>query len=734
MNSQEYVLNDHDIIVTKTDMQGVITYVSEDLLRITGFTRQEVIGQKHNIFRHPDMPAEVFSDLWRTILNQSTWRGTVKNKTKNGNFYWVQADVTPLYENDFLIGFMSVRRKIDINDIKKAEKAYAQMKAGTFKGQLSYGEIQEDYLLPTLKRKVNNLSIGTKLGILLGLNVFVILCLELVHYDNLTRLNDAHLKVLNQIQSYSNNVNVAHAQQHQLDQQHSLNNYLNQAVKKTKEEVKLSDYFYQAKTSLNQGLLDLESKNMFIVFTVLVLLILLSEIIIRSIVIPLKEATRTLMKISSGNYYVPVEHRSKSEVGRLIDSLRATSVRLGFDIANERKVADELTRLKVGLDNLSTGIAVADNNREIIYVNPAAFNLFKSVEKELGLAIPTFDMTQVIGRKIEEFHSNPAYQMNLLTNLKKTTRFEMRLADQIIVVNATPVINALEYRVGLVAEFENITERENNKAQLLTTIAQNQELNHRVNQMQKLESISRLTSGIAHDFNNILAAIIGYNQLNMLVVDDCQDAQLKEEIRFNTEQVGVASDRAADLIKKMMAYSRQNPTNKEMDVKPTKEVIEEVLALMRPALTSSFQIHTDIDSDLDIQIDSTGLHQILTNLFVNARDAMKQRGGIITVSLKKIMTHELICSACIRSLQGQFIELRVSDTGTGIDQKVMDHIFDPFFTTKKVGEGTGLGLSTVSGMVHDVHGHIIVESETAVPNHGTAFRLLFLLKSSVPSI
>ena len=84
----------------------------------------------------------------------------MQNKTKNGNFYWVQADVTPLYENDFLIGFMSVHRKIDINDIKKAEKAYAQMKAGTFKGQLSYGEIQEDYLLPTLKRKVNNLSIG----------------------------------------------------------------------------------------------------------------------------------------------------------------------------------------------------------------------------------------------------------------------------------------------------------------------------------------------------------------------------------------------------------------------------------------------------------------------------------------------------------------------------------------------------------------------------------------------
>jgi PAS domain S-box-containing protein len=100
MKNHEYVLSEYDLIVTKTDLQGVITYVNDDLLRITGFTRDEVIGQKHSIFKHPDMPAEVFSDLWRTILNQSTWRGIVKNKTKDGGFYWVQADVTPFYEND----------------------------------------------------------------------------------------------------------------------------------------------------------------------------------------------------------------------------------------------------------------------------------------------------------------------------------------------------------------------------------------------------------------------------------------------------------------------------------------------------------------------------------------------------------------------------------------------------------------------------------------------------------
>ena len=133
---------------------------------------------------------------------------------------------------------------------------------------------------------------------------------------------------------------------------------------------------------------------------------------------------------------------------------------------------------------------------------------------------------------------------------------------------------------------------------------------------------------------------------------------------------------------------------------------------------SLFQLHADVDSNLIIQIDSTELHQILTNLIVNARDAM-QHGGNVSISLKQGTKHDLICNACIEILEGDFIELSISDTGTGIDQKVIDHIFDPFFTTKPVGEGTGLGLSTVSGMVHDAGGHIIVQSNTTEPNLAT---------------
>ena len=261
----------------------------------------------------------------------------------------------------------------------------------------------------------------------------------------------------------------------------------------------------------------------------------------------------------------------------------------------------------------------------------------------------------------------------------------------------------------------------------LTAVYEKQKLlNQQVNQMQKVESLSRLTSGIAHDFNNILNAIIGYNQLNKFAGEDCTDEKLKEEIFFNTAQVELASERAVNLIKKMMAYSRQTPINVDIEVKPTLDVIHEVIAMVRPALTSMYEIHANAENEMTIRIDSTELHQILTNLIVNARDAMKE-GGNITISLKHTNINELLCNACVKTLEGEFIELSVSDNGTGIEKHVIDHIFDPFFTTKKAGEGTGLGLSTVSGMVHDCDGHIIVESKTTAPNNGTSFRLLFPL-------
>jgi len=384
--------------------------------------------------------------------------------------------------------------------------------------------------------------------------------------------------------------------------------------------------------------------------------------------------------------------------------------------------------LKLGLDRLAVGVILCDLQRNITYVNESAVKILSDadIKNDIRRALPDFNVEKLIGKNIDLFHVNPAHQITILDNLTHTVEYKISLGGHLLSVKTTALINNEEQRLGYIAEVEDISVREQNKAELIEEIERNKNLNHQVLQLQKIESIGRLTSGIAHDFNNILFSIIGYNQLNTYAGEDCTDAKLKEEILFNTEQVKLASERAVNLIKKMMAYSRQNTTNTEIEVKPTHEVIDEVLVMVRPALTSRFKLNAEVDEKLTIQIDSTSLHQILTNLIVNARDAMKQ-GGSITVALKQIKAHELVCNSCVQKHEGEFIELSVADNGTGIDENIVSHIFDPFFTTKETGEGTGLGLSAVSGMVHEAEGHIIVESITEVLNTGTTFRLLFPL-------
>lgn len=273
--------------------------------------------------------------------------------------------------------------------------------------------------------------------------------------------------------------------------------------------------------------------------------------------------------------------------------------------------------------------------------------------------------------------------------------------------------------IGYLGEFKDLTNNERDAEIAL--------LNQRLTQMQKIESLGRLTAGIAHDFNNILSGIMGYNGLNRLIIaEDLTDSDCKEELLANVLEIEKASQRAARLIKQMMAYSRNCPIDADPEIRPTVEVIAEALALIRPAIGKLYHIYADIDNDLDIQIDATHLHQIITNLIVNARDAMKD-GGEIRVTLDCITMHKQLCTACFKELSGNYIELSVKDVGTGITSSVLDHIFDPFFTTKPIGEGTGLGLSTVSGIVHKAGGHIVVESSEDAINHGTTFRLLFPL-------
>ncbi len=268
--------------------------------------------------------------------------------------------------------------------------------------------------------------------------------------------------------------------------------------------------------------------------------------------------------------------------------------------------------------------------------------------------------------------------------------------------------------------FHNISERKEIEAN-------NENLRQQVNQIQKLDSIGRLTAGIAHDFNNVLASILGYNEFNKDICDDMPDGALKVELRNNVIQVETAAKRAVELINKMMTYARQKTNKKSKDTKPTAEIIEEVVNMLRSGLTNKFAIELDLNYKLHIDVDSTDMHQIMTNLLVNARDAMKnKKHGVIKIQLHNSHYDNAHCNACFKTISGEFIELSVSDNGMGIDKELQSSIFDPFFTTKDVGEGTGLGLSVVNGIVRNAGGHILIDSQRGV---GTTFKLVFPLQT-----
>ena len=130
VTNKEIELKDSSSIVSKTDLRGMITYINRDFLEISGFTEKELIGQSHNIVRHPEMPAAAFEDLWNTVKAGKPWNGLVKNRCKNGDHYWVEANVAPVRENGQVVGYMSVRSKVTRRQIDDIEPVYRRMMKG----------------------------------------------------------------------------------------------------------------------------------------------------------------------------------------------------------------------------------------------------------------------------------------------------------------------------------------------------------------------------------------------------------------------------------------------------------------------------------------------------------------------------------------------------------------------------------------------------------------------------
>jgi signal transduction histidine kinase/ActR/RegA family two-component response regulator len=248
------------------------------------------------------------------------------------------------------------------------------------------------------------------------------------------------------------------------------------------------------------------------------------------------------------------------------------------------------------------------------------------------------------------------------------------------------------------------------------------DLEAQLHQAQKLESVGTLASGIAHDFNNILGIILGHSSLL---------ERLREDSNMHSESVAAimkATQRGASLVKQLMLFARKaEPLLESVKIN---NIIGELTKLMQETFPKTIAISTSLQQDLPtIVADAGQIHQVLLNLFVNARDAMPS-SGTLSISTRTI-DGKAVSSRFSRATARQYVQIEVTDTGIGMDEATRQRIFEPFFTTKAPGRGTGLGLSVVFGIVEHHNGFIDVRS---IPGKGTSFTVYLPIAERAPEI
>ena len=271
----------------------------------------------------------------------------------------------------------------------------------------------------------------------------------------------------------------------------------------------------------------------------------------------------------------------------------------------------------------------------------------------------------------------------------------------------SPIFDGEEQIVGSVGIARDITESKCAKFE-------RKELESQLRQSQKMEAIGTLAGGIAHDFNNILAAVIGYTEMALEEISE------NHPVEERMKRVLKAGYRGKDLVNQILTFSRQRE-KEQVPIEPGL-IIEDALKLLRPLIPSTISIQCDVKASNNMMMADPGqIHQILMNLCTNAAHAMRENGGVLHIVVEDIMIE-----SCGRDTQytdlepGPYVVLTVMDSGHGLDAALAGKIFEPFFTTKKSGEGTGLGLSVVNGIVKGLKGSIRVDSQ---PGKGACFKV-----------
>jgi len=581
----EYEIRENSSIVSRTDLKGIITYVNPDFIEASGFTEKELIGQPHNLLRHPDMPEEAFADMWTTLKDCKPWTGVVKNRRKNGDHYWVIANVTPITESGNCVGYLSVRTKPTRQVIDAHAAVYRRFKEGK-QGNLRIvaGKAVKSARASTILKFFSGMNERSRIVTAFAIVqlIFIAVLISALVIERNSMFEDRQRATRYAVETAwgtveslgkaatAGEITVEEAQKRAITQLKGLRY-------DGKEYFWINDMqprmiMHPAKPEMDGqdigGIKDPNGKQLFIDMVNLVkangfgfvsyewprpgsdkpvpkisfvkgyqpwgwvigsgiyvddideivkgqiwkllivllvttlLMVVMTKSLLNNIVGSLRKASNQLNRIAQGNYSDVIEIHRADEVGLLMYAMKSMQIRMGFEVTDAKRTAEESTRIRVALDNIDMSVTVSDSNGLLIYFNNSARRLFEKIEAQVMARQPNFVVNKLIGEKLTDFFEDEVIKAAYREKMVASRVFDMQMAGRTLRLTAAPVRDDSGEYIGRVTQWLDRTVEVAVEQEIATIVnaASKGDFGHRVS----LEGKEGFFRQIGNDMNNLM--------------------------------------------------------------------------------------------------------------------------------------------------------------------------------------------------------------------------------------